>query len=646
MSYPVRRRITVVIVGVVAGALLVTGVGTLFLLRLQARQDTRRDLVQLATNVAHTAALIQRPLQLSGLRTFLRRTQDMAIVRVPPLPADRLPRGMTSLPADRLQAGETISGVRGGVAYAAVPFVGANGNTFAVAVTQPASKGGGATLYFLGSAAIALLVAAAAAEALSQRITHPLLEAEQATGRIAEGDLSVRVPDPAHASEEIVSLTDSINTMAANLERLRGTERQFLMSVSHDLRTPLTSIRGFAEALADGTATDTTRAADVIAAEARRLERLVHDLLDLAKLDASRFSLDVRMVDIVEVVEDTADGFVPAADQLGLTLVVHEPISLPDTGAPHALAGVAPPLASADPDRLAQVVANLIENAMKYAAATIEVAVWFRSTAVGIGTAQITVDDDGPGIPAGDLPHVFDRLWTGTGDQARQVGSGLGLAIVAELVTAMGGTIRAESPVPRTPTDPGAQRPGTRHLGYFAVVVGPCLTVVEGPTTVVVVVVGIGEHGGRLSGKTSAELTTTDSCCEPRAWQVICQEATPEESVVCVMASTTVHCPSPNSCTWVSGLGAARTTPCASTASAVTRTASCAGSPMIGGVGAIAVLDLRAAVLVQVQIKARGVGGGHVQDHRLDQRQIRRSVGADAIEAAGDADRGPGAVRL
>ena len=95
MSYPVRRRLTVVIVGVVAAALLVTGAGTLVLLRFQARQDTRRQLVQLATNVAHTAALIQRPLQLSGLRTFLGRTQDIAIVAVPPASADRLPRGMT-----------------------------------------------------------------------------------------------------------------------------------------------------------------------------------------------------------------------------------------------------------------------------------------------------------------------------------------------------------------------------------------------------------------------------------------------------------------------------------------------------------------------------------------------------------------------
>src|SRR6202011_3919208 len=101
----------------------------------------------------------------------------------------------------------------------------------------------------------------------------------------------------------------------------------------------------------------------------------------------------------------------------------------------------------ADADRLAQVVANLSENALKYAASRIDVGMWFRMSPEGVATAQITVDDDGPGIPADDLPHVFERLWTSPRGQARQVGSGLGLAIVAELTAAMGGTIGVVSPV-------------------------------------------------------------------------------------------------------------------------------------------------------------------------------------------------------
>jgi two-component system OmpR family sensor kinase len=277
-AHPVRRRITAVIVSVVAGALLVTGLGTLVLLRVQARQDTRRDLIQLATNVRNAAVLFRRPLPLENYRTALRTTQDIAIVSVPPAAGDRLPRGMRAadLHVAVLQSGVTVSGFDGSTAYGVVPFTSVGGRLLAVAVTQPVSRGGAAGFYLLVSAALALLVAAAAAEALSRRITRPLIEAEDATRRIAAGDLSVRVHQRQHESDEFVSLSESINAMAGNLERLRGSERQFLMSVSHDLRTPLTSIRGFAEALADGTATDAARAADVIAAEARRLERLVY----------------------------------------------------------------------------------------------------------------------------------------------------------------------------------------------------------------------------------------------------------------------------------------------------------------------------------------------------------------------------------
>jgi signal transduction histidine kinase len=444
-SHPVRRRITLVIVSVVAGALLVTGFGTLLLLQAQARQDTRRDLIQLGENVRNTAQLIVRPLPLQNLRTALRTTQDIAIIAVPPGALDRLPRGIDAndLQLGQLRAGQTVSGFQGRTAYAVVPFTAA-GRSLAVAVTQPVSRAGAAGFYLLVTGALALLVAAGAAEALSRRITRPLIGAEDATRRIAEGDLSVRVPISARESDELLSLSESINAMATNLERLRGSERQFLMSVSHDLRTPLTSIRGFAEALTDGTTTDVGRAADVIAAEARRLERLVRDLLDLAKLDANRFSLDLRPVDVMEVLSDTVDGFVPAAGDAGLELVLHDPGVLDAAGRPVAWNGPLPPV-SADPDRLAQAVANLIENAMKFANRSVEVTAWYRS-----GLAQITVDDDGPGIAPGDLPHVFERLWTGAaGTPKRQIGSGLGLAIVNDLIGAMGGAVRAESPVPR-----------------------------------------------------------------------------------------------------------------------------------------------------------------------------------------------------
>jgi signal transduction histidine kinase len=202
--------------------------------------------------------------------------------------------------------------------------------------------------------------------------------------------------------------------------------------------------------MSDGTTTDSAKAATIIAAEARRLERLVRDLLDLAKLDARAFSLDVHPTDLWDVVSGTAEGFQPVAEGLGLHVVVHEPVvELPGPM----------PLVAADADRLAQVVANLVENACKYATDTIDVGTWYRLGADG-PEGLVTVDDDGPGIAADELPHVFGRLWTSSRAQARQVGSGLGLAIVAELVAAMGGAIRAESPAPRRTSD--RPTPGTR----------------------------------------------------------------------------------------------------------------------------------------------------------------------------------------
>jgi two-component system sensor histidine kinase BaeS len=200
------------------------------------------------------------------------------------------------------------------------------------------------------------------------------------------------------------------------------------MSISHDLRTPLTSIRGYAEAVAEGAADDDEsrkRAAAIIGAEARRLERLVADLLDLARLDAREFSLHPRLIDVGEVVTGAAEALQPAAGEAGLQLLCRR------------LDGPLP--AEIDPERLGQIVANLVENALKYATTTVEVSVG----AVPSGRIQIVVVDDGPGIAPEELPRVFERLYTSRRQPGRKVGTGLGLAIVRELVGAMGGAVEA-----------------------------------------------------------------------------------------------------------------------------------------------------------------------------------------------------------
>ena len=448
-----QRRLTTTIISVVVGAIFLTGVVTFALAAHAARVRTRAQLAQQAGDVA---AAIKGEIDagrsannlLQILRAPLRDENDVVLIVTPagtlvdigqPRKAAVLPSGLR--PADlhpgELLAGHSVSGSRGGVVYAAAPYQ-ANVNLargVAVPLTQvvvltrrPDTGLRQAWPWFVLSALLVLVVAAVVGDRLGRRISRPLRDAETVTRRIAAGDLSAQVPRPDHAYPELASLAQSINTMTDTLARAKGLERQFLLSVSHDLRTPLTSIRGFAEAIADGAAPDNARAAEVITAEARRLERLVQDLLDLARFDARQFNLHPRPVDLAEVVGDTGEGFRPSAEELGLRLEV--------AAGPAGLVTVA-----ADPDRLAQVVANLVENALKYARTRVGVTVTAPP-----GMAMIAVDDDGPGIAPEDLPRVFDRLFVSTRSPARQVGTGLGLAIVAELVAAMGGAVWAESP--------------------------------------------------------------------------------------------------------------------------------------------------------------------------------------------------------
>jgi two-component system sensor histidine kinase BaeS len=288
--------------------------------------------------------------------------------------------------------------------------------------------------YFFIAGGGALLIAALVAWQLSRRMSRPLVEARDATARIAAGDLESRVPLRDHDYSESTSLARSINEMAQSLEDARSRERHLLLSVSHDLRTPLTSIRGFAEAITDGAVEDTAQAAEVIIAESRRLERLVGDLLELTKLEANQMSIFVRPTDVAEVVSTTAEGFRPAAERSGVQLTVHVPSD-------------AQPLAMIDPDRLAQILANLVENALTFARTSVVVTLSGPAASTPSAKQVITVEDDGPGIAAADLTRVFDRFYQADHGPNRQLGSGLGLAIVAELATAMGATVRADSPV-------------------------------------------------------------------------------------------------------------------------------------------------------------------------------------------------------
>jgi two-component system sensor histidine kinase BaeS len=368
-----------------------------------------------------------------GLGGLLGETCD-EVAEIPELPRDL---GTQDLDADLLLDGGTQSGVDDDTAYVALPLNRIEERLPVLVLTQaveskPLGQAGG---WFFVTGAIALVVAAGVAALLARRMTRPIAAMQTTAGEIAAGNLSARVPLDKMPDDELGSLARSIDTMADELETAQGHERAFLLSISHDLRTPLTSIKGYAEAMADGvieSSPDRARAATVIASEARRLERLVADLLDLARLDAREFSLDAQRIDARDVVTATVEGFAPAAQDWGVVLDL----------VPGDAVGV-----DADPERLAQIVANLVENALKYATSTVAVELGRQDTHV-----ELHVDDDGPGVPAADRERVFERLYTARGTPSRRVGTGIGLAVVHELAAAMGGSARCE------PLDSGGTR--------------------------------------------------------------------------------------------------------------------------------------------------------------------------------------------
>ncbi len=441
-------------VGLVAVVLVIAGAGSLVLTRNAARNQAQQQLVSEA-NALTSSKGETRSLEALRIVQKTLKLEDAEIIRidgfgkiVTPLPSDA-----TGLDVDvaAVQSGQTVSGRTGSLVYAVAPVTLTEtererlplrlGGTFAILLTRDVGDLGPSWGYFIIAGGAALLVAALVAWQMSRRMARPLVEAMEVTGRIASGELASRVPVRRSDYAEFTSLAGSINDMAQSLEDSRARERHLLLAVSHDLRTPLTSIRGFAEAIADGAIEDDGQAADVIIAEARRLERLVGDLLDLSKLEARQMSISMRPTDAAEVVTTTAEGFLPAAAKSGLQIVLRVPSEgggLPDVATPPHL-----PVA-ADPDRLAQLLANLLENAMTFARTTVRVGMTDDRVS---GACVITVDDDGPGIADGDLARVFERFYRADRGPNRRMGSGLGLAIVAELAAAMGGSVRAESPI-------------------------------------------------------------------------------------------------------------------------------------------------------------------------------------------------------
>jgi signal transduction histidine kinase len=275
------------------------------------------------------------------------------------------------------------------------------------------------------SAAAAAFLALILGAILASTISRPVQELTAATKVLAGGDLGHQVP--VRTSDEIGELAQSFNRMSADLAHSNQLRRQMTADIAHDLRTPLSVITGYSEALADGKLPGTAETFEAMHIQAKHLNRLIEDLRTLSLADAGQLSLMRRPVEPRGLLEHTALAYLPVAESRGVSLTVE---------------GEDAPPVMVDPDRLLQVLGNLVSNALRHTREGGRVAL---STARANGEVLLRVQDDGPGIPAEDLPYIFDRFYRGDKARSDDGASGLGLAIARSLVEAHGGRISAEN---------------------------------------------------------------------------------------------------------------------------------------------------------------------------------------------------------
>ena len=277
---------------------------------------------------------------------------------------------------------------------------------------------------------IALALAAALSLGLAVLVAHhlslPLERIGRASRRIAQGEYHARVPR--QGPEETVSLADSFNQMAESLEQQERLRREFIINAAHELRTPLTNLNGYLEALRDDVIAPTPELFASLHEEVDRLVRLSHSLDSLAAGDSGTRSQQRDTVDLVAAVRSAVDLARPAFDRRNIRVETRLPVGLK---------------ARTDADELAQVLANMLQNASRY---TPEGGLVTVAAEDRLADVLISVANTGDGIPAADLPHVFERFYRVEKSRDRsRGGAGIGLAIVKDLVESAGGRVGVES---------------------------------------------------------------------------------------------------------------------------------------------------------------------------------------------------------
>jgi signal transduction histidine kinase len=276
-------------------------------------------------------------------------------------------------------------------------------------------------------ALIAGLAAVAITLAIASRILRPVERLTEAAQRMEKGDLTVRVP--VTSEDEIGQLAHAFNSMAGSLAQQEQLRRNMVTDVAHELRTPLTNLRGYLEAARDGLVTPDDALVGNLYEETMLLSRLVADLQELAQAEAGQLTLVRHSASLAGIVEQAVTILRPQANAKGIVLTVDLPADLP--------------LVDVDPERIGQVLRNLLNNAVAHTPQGGEITVAAQATETEV---SVSVHDTGTGIAPEHLPYVFDRFYRGDKSRARQTGgAGLGLAIVKQLVIAHGGTITATS---------------------------------------------------------------------------------------------------------------------------------------------------------------------------------------------------------
>lgn len=261
---------------------------------------------------------------------------------------------------------------------------------------------------------------------LARTLTKPIKALTQATRAVAGGNLEQKVD--ILSNDELGELAASFNQMSSDLAQSRDQRRQMTADIAHDLRTPLSLILGHAEALSDGVLPATPEALHIIHDEAQRLNRLIEDLRTLSLAETGELRMMMRVVSPEALIDRTAVAYTPAAQQKQITVI---------TDAQNVSEVIA------DPDRINQVLDNLMHNAIRHTPDGGQIELAAQTCAEGV---QLSVKDSGPGIAAEDVPHIFSRFYRADKSRRRQEGgSGLGLAIAKSIVERHNGRIWAES---------------------------------------------------------------------------------------------------------------------------------------------------------------------------------------------------------